>query len=221
MIIKLKIYCEGITDQVFISDFIQVNYGFEMQREITSKKKLIIDAKTGTFDLEIIDVGGCTKLSDALYVNQLIDSTDEGYQNLVIFDADYKGIVNGNKGYASCKQKLDNIITSKEISFDYFIWPNNNDDGEIETLLNDLIPDNKQNIFNCIDSHQSCLASLGHDNLKVADLKDKIGYYLYTCNQNSNVGKRDYKNSKYWELSAPQNSSLNEFKKFLDNYCQI
>ncbi len=218
--IKLKIYCEGLTDQVFISDFLRLFYGIQLLRDEESKKKPF-KIKNNQLDITITDVGGCTKLSNQIYINELQDNIDTGYQNIVIFDADYERTRLGNKGYAACKRKLVDIINNKNVKFDYFIWPNNNDDGVIETLLKELIPKNKQNIFECIESHQNCLVSLNHNNLKVADLKTQIGYYLYTCNQESNVGKRNYKDSEYWQLTITEDSNIEKFKIFMDSYCSV
>lgn len=208
-----KIFCEGITDQIFIADCITVFYNFTYVIEHKKKDNLKITFSNG---IEIIDVGGCTKLSDELYLSLLEDNKDCGGTNIIIFDADHKSTGKGNKGYESCLQKLNDIKKNHNVEFIHYIWPNNSDDGIIENLLRKLIPNEKETIYQCIESHHSCLSSLSIDNVRIAELKEKVGYYLYTVNQDSKPGKRNYKDSNYWDLDCNKIPDLLLFKTFLD-----
>ena len=145
------------------------------------------------------------------------DNKNEGGNNVVIFDADYTGKDNGNKGVVACKQKLDRIKVDKEVEFHYYIWPNDESDGEIETLLRSLIPSNKEPIFKCIKDHQDCLKSLDIINLKYADLKTEISFYLHTSYEVSETRKRNYKNQDFWNLDNESNDSLKKFIDFIKN----
>lgn len=215
---SVKIFCEGITDQVFIADCLEIFYGFNFDRKKvkhSNNEKLEITSKN---KIEIIDVGGCDKLSDDIYIFQLEDNQDLGGINIVIFDADYTGLQNGNKGFNSCKQKLDDIKKNNSVVFDYFIWPNNNEDGVVENLLRTLIPTEMEVVYKCIESHQTCLTNTSIQNLKIADLKEKVGYYLHTVNQDSRARNRDYKDNVYWNLNCETNNDLKRFKDFLDTF---
>ncbi len=217
---KYKIFCEGITDQVFIADCLEVFYGFISERENlnpTSSKHDILKIKFNN-DIEVIEVGGCDKLSVQLYSSMLEDNTADGGTNIVIFDADYEVKKNGNKGFESCIKKLEAIKSNKGLVFDYYLWPNNKNDGIIEDLLRKLIPSKNECIYNCIDTHHACLESLQIPNLKIAELKEKVGYYLYTVNKNSKPSHRDYKDSQYWNLDYNLIQDLTDFKAFLDNF---
>ena len=157
-----KIFCEGITDQVFIADCLEAFYNFTSKREnikVVSSKHDNLKIKF-TNDIEVIEVGGCDKLSNPIYSSMLEDNTANGGINIVIFDADYEAKRNGNKGFDLCIQKLEDIKRKKELIFDYYLWPNHNNDGIIEELLRKLIPSNNESIYNCIESHHNCLASL-------------------------------------------------------------
>ncbi|NHM02413.1 DUF3226 domain-containing protein [Flavobacterium difficile] len=212
---KIKIFCEGITDQVFIADCIELFYGFESTRVDKKNSKLDIKFSNG---IEIIDVGGCSKLSNEIYISQLEDNKALNGVNVVIFDADYTELGNGNKGFDSCKQKLEGIKRDKNVDFDYFLWPNNNDDGIVEDLLRKLIPSDKEVVYNCIESHQACLSSLAVPNIRFAELKDKVGYYLHTVNLESRARFRNYKNADYWDLNHESIGDLKKLKSFLDTF---
>jgi hypothetical protein len=211
---NLSIFCEGVTDQLFLADCLEFFYGFKFERNFDPKKIKIFNKSR---KIEIIDVGGCTKLSNDLYLNQLKDNIEYGIRNVVIFDADTTGKTNGNKGFKACTQKLNNIKKNNGVDFEFFIWPNHKDDGIIENLLKNLIPANKMNVYNCIESHQICLSSLSDEKIRIADLKEKIGYYLFTCNSDSNVKKRNYKDTDFWNLDLT-NTELIKLKTFLDSF---
>jgi|GEM_PF-1482793 len=216
---QVLIFCEGVTDQIFIADCLESIFKAVTERNENkkNKKKLEIRFKHSNFKGKIIAVDGCSMLRKNEFLHtEMQDNKEEGGANIVIFDADYTEKENGNKGIAACRQRLNSIITSKNIEFDYYIWPNNESDGEIETLLRSLIPSNKEPIFQCIEDHQNCLKSLNIINLKYADLKTKIGFYLHTSNENSEVRKRDYKNSDFWNLNYKNNDSLKKFIAFME-----
>lgn len=222
---NIKIFCEGITDQVFIADCIELFYGKKFERLQKKggskiKDKLSIKIKN---DIEIIDVGGCSKLTNELYLSKLRDNESIGGKNIVIFDADYSKTGTGNKGFKACEQKLNNLKTSNEIQFDFYIWPNNNDEGEIENLLRLLIPEDKETLFDCIEDHQTCLMSQEYPeiNLKTPELKDKIGFYLHTMNKKSTPSQRDYKDNLSWDLDYHKTKDLNSFKIFMDTFMLV
>jgi hypothetical protein len=214
---QILIFCEGVTDQVFIADCLELIFGFSVVRKEDKKnKKLEINFKDNEFKGKVTDIGGCDKLliNSVIHAN-MQDNKEEGGENIVIFDADYTGKDNGNKGIASCRQKLNNIRTNKEVDFHHYIWPDDENDGEIETLLRELVPQSKEPIFKCIDQHQDCLKSLDIDNLRYADLKNRLGFYLYTSNEDSEARKRNYKNADFWNLNPNKNENLNKFISFL------
>lgn len=215
-----KIFCEGITDQVFIADCLEIFYGFTSTRiiqKVSSSKQEKLEIKFPN-NIEVIEVGGCGKLSNEIYSSILEDNTENGGVNIVVFDADYTERGNGNKGFALCGEKLNNIRRNKKIDFEHYLWPNNIDDGIIEDLLRKLIPANKEGIYNCIESHQTCLAGLDIPNIKIAELKEKVGYYLYTVNKDSKPSSRDYKDGIYWDLNHNSIVDLANFKSFLDSF---
>jgi hypothetical protein len=221
----IKIFCEGITDQIFIADCLESFYKIEVTRKPDKRdaRKLKCDVTFRSTILkgEIIAVDGCGKLTDDLYIQWLKDNTEEDGINLVIFDADFPKDAegtkqgNGNKGFKSCTKKLEDIKQNYDVIFDYHVWPNHKEDGDIENLLLQLIPNDKKSIFDCIESNQICLQRTGISNLRVADLKQKIGYYLYAANQKSEPRERNYQNADFWNLDWANIPDLFAFKVFL------
>ncbi|MCX3264226.1 hypothetical protein OQZ29_05680 [Pedobacter agri] len=173
-----------------------------------------------THKCEIVGIGGCEKLTNPLYLDRLRDNTAEGGRNIIIFDADFgpeavgekKGT--GNNGFVNAKRKLEDIQKTKEVEFDFYLWHNNANDGEVEDLLAKLIPENKKKLMDCINNHKECLSSLEIDNLMVPDKKKVLGYYLYSLQHDLH----DYQNNDVWHLSITDISDLGKFATFLQKY---
>lgn len=208
---KLKIFCEGITDQIFLADFIEKTYSIKFNRE-KRKNKFKIDIKSNSID--IIEIGGCEKLKNPIYHTMLLDNLKTGGKNIVIFDADQSN--QGNNGYINCKRKLEDL--SSKYSFDYYIWPDNQSDGEIEDLLRKLVCSEKEPIFSCMEEHANCLNTLSNFSIRKPGIKEKINFYLHTCNQSTASNERSYLSEEYWNLNPEEIPLLKKLKSMLDSY---
>ena len=221
------IFCEGVTDQVFIADCLQVFYKIKIERKdkIVKTKEPKIEIKFANMDDsikgEIIDVGGCSKLANDLHLDKIRDNTELEGVSIVIFDADDTDKPNGNRGFEACNKKLSDIQKTKKVAFEHYIWPNHEKDGVIEHLLHGLIPSNKLSILSCIEAHQDCLKGLGIQNLRYAELKEKIGFYLHTSNKKSEARHRNYCDTNFWNLDINGSEDLKKFKAFLDTFFEI
>jgi hypothetical protein len=231
---RILILCEGVTDQVFIADCLQLFYNITTDRtpmsiKLPDKKeeneKNKVEAIDGKFKNEnfigrVLPTGGCSQLLQVLQRSGK-ENIDEGGQNIVIFDADFpttsdkKG--NGNKGFENATKSL--TFARDEVSLEYYLWPDNQNNGDIETLLRQLIPENKEAVMDCIEQHQECLKKTGISNLRYAGRKDLLGFYLYTNSIAKTRGRDvDYTNLEFWNLDPDQNQDLKKFKNFLDKY---
>jgi len=219
----LLIFCEGTTDQIFIGHCLSTFWDLPLKKEVNKKDKVITSLKIGD-SCEIIGIGGCSKLKDPIYLNRLRDNTEEGGTNIVVFDADFsiegegEKQGNGNNGYNSAKQKLEDIRSNHEVAFDYYLWHNNASDGEIEHLLYQLIPQEKKIVMDCIETHHKCLVSTNIPEIKHADLKTRLSYYIYTMNYKSEPYLRDYGIKELWDLDCEKSEDLLKFRTFLNKY---
>ncbi|MCW8313503.1 hypothetical protein K7A41_19910 [Sphingobacterium sp. InxBP1] len=214
----LKIFCEGIGDQVFIADFIEIHFGVAFERTIgndTRKKAISIKSS----DIEIIPIDGCKNIHQLIIKKQFMDNTEMGGKNLLIFDADYSG-VNGNNGVLNCVTMIENLKSHPEhpIEFSHFLWPNNESDGLFENLLEKLIPEENKILIQCLESNVSCLNSLKSMlPIKVPGIKEKINSYLHLFNQPTQLERRTYKNS-FWQLDVATCNELKILRDFLEKF---
>ncbi|RKV17459.1 hypothetical protein DD749_05685 [Helicobacter pylori] len=161
---EILIFVEGPSDKVFLEVYL---YFLE---DIPIK------------NFKVKDVTGKDNLSKRLLEIEKYDKT------LIIFDAD--------KDYESNKKEILKVVskTKQTISEEQiFLFPNNQDDGDLETLLSEIA--NYKEFINCFESYLDCIKKkehykpiknirksmwyaylevLGLENLTKTDGKDKI-----------------------------------------------
>ncbi len=139
----------------------------------------------------------------------------KGVKNLFIFDADTFEIESKNfKKYKS------------QFPIEHFLLPDNQSDGDLETLLERIINQDNEAIFECWDSYENCLktSKRKEGEFTTPARKTKIYAYLEALLGESKKQKtkiketeRDYQNQNRWDLNAP---ALVNLKQFLDQYFQ-
>lgn len=183
----VEIFVEGITDERFIRDYI-VYLGID-------KGIIITPMKNGLSDL--------LSAGTARIIEQ---NTVQGIQNILIVDAD--------KDFEKRKLEVERFIQEHKLQASFFLLPNHQSIGDLETLLIEII--NKKNIyiFECFDAYELCIDGKGY---KLPDKKAKVFAYVEALSDKNNAKsqKRDYLNTEYWDLDSP---FLDDLKKFLLKY---
>ena len=194
----MKIFVEGIADEVFLSHYIEATFGIKLDR-----KSVFVNA------------GGYTNI-EHIVLPEFSLTTDQ--VNLVIFDADYP---NNGGGYGTRKKYIVDVKAKFQIEFELFLYPNNSSDGDLETLLCDIISDEHKGIFECWDGFEECI-SHANKGYSIPARKSKVHTYLEVLHGNTNAEKekckeknRNYLDDTIWNLKHP---SLDSLKKFLAPY---
>lgn len=173
------------------------------------------------FLFEIIPVNGKDNLHNS--VNFFQQTTDQGFKNIVIFDADTEQ--NGG-GF---EKRRNELLAKKEelkIEFDLFLFPNNKEDGDFETLLERSINMQHQCLLDCFHKFENCISSHKDDKgecIYVApNRKAMMHTYITSMKMSRNKAGRvknekDYffNNTEYWNLES---DTLQDLKKFLMGY---
>lgn len=161
-------------------------------------------------ELDIIRLDGWTNIPKV--EPKFKEHTDAGHINLLILDAD--------DNPTQRRHQILEYQDSLGIDFELFLLPNDQDSGNLETLLCQIINPDHQPIFDCFDGYQACLRN--NPAYNVPNLKSKIYAYLEALlpphqNEMCKDDKRNYHNSDHWDLSNPV---LNPLKTFLlsNNY---
>ena len=142
--------------------------------------------------------------------------------NLVVFDADAP---ENEGGFAVRKREIEDWKTRHGLTFELFLFPNNEENGELENLLEGIINPQNAAIFCCWENFEECLTTkttCTKTPLTIPAKKSKIYAYMEVLHGDSNCEKekikdpnRDFKNTQHWDLSA---QAIEPLKKFLQRH---
>ena len=194
---KFLIIVEGEADKKFMEDY--YHHLFQVPAPKNS----------------IIHTGGYKNLTDEVILQQMRMNADQGGVNLVIFDAD--------NDYAARWEELSSLKEEFGVEFELFLFPNNQDAGALEDLLENVINPNNRPIFDCWENYEDELRKLEIPDrtpppLTTPAKKTKIYGYLEALLGESKKEKkmikekeRDYENPLHWDLDAEYLKRLKEF----------
>jgi hypothetical protein len=202
----IRIFVEG-RDDLFIKTYL---------------KHLITKGLITEKEFDVIRVGGFTKLANTK--NQFTENTDAGGINLLIFDAD---TVEKEGGYSTRIEYLQNQKSSLNITSHDFLFPNDNEDGDFETLLGMIINEKHRGLWECFTSYENCVSQYKDESdsyiYKLPIRKSRIYAYVDAFPK-SNKKKEKFKkgelffsDSEYWNLDSEY---LKPLKEFLTQYFQ-
>ncbi|MDR1055567.1 MAG: hypothetical protein LBL90_07055 [Prevotellaceae bacterium] len=156
------------------------------------------------------------------------ESMDEpGYKNYIIFDADSEVKC---KNTGSCKKRKTTIEEKgKELAVDFelFLFPNDEDDGDVELLWEKVINRNHSRVLIYFESFETCLKQHKDDNgsliYKTPNQKNKI--YTYISSQKISNKERTklsaggfiFEKSEYWDLDCEYLTTLKDFLRKILN----
>lgn len=169
--------------------------------------------KIKDIDYKVEGFGGKDKLAMNKSYLELNPDSDI---NLVIFDADTEQ--NGG-GFEKRKAEIEKTRTDNSMNFEFFLWPNNSDDGDFESLLIQMVNLDHDGILDCFDNFEKCVG--GHDpEEKLYDLpgrKAKIYTYIELMKKSKEERKSFSKGywlfdrADLWDLEASASKPLKEF----------
>ena len=164
----------------------------------------------GMHDIVFVPVNGKDNLPKQEI--QLKQNLLENNHVAVLFDADEQE----NKGGFS--QRLSTIqsqLEQMQVTAPVFLWPNNQDDGDFEMMLEHIVrADIHEVFFDCFRDYESCVAL----NYKTPNRKGKFHAFV-TAQKGLSKSKRDkighgnwlFDDSSMWNLDTPYLAPLKAF----------
>ena len=161
-------------------------------------------------------------------IKNLIDKTSENPKKiLLICDADFKENKKSYDGFQKTKNTLNPVISKLEKEFknrkiDFFILPNNKNDGNLDSLFLQCATKRITEKSSCVDSYLKCLEKNFLENLSI-NKKDKLYSQLLISaigiKENfKNVGDVADEKDGYWNFNC---ESLEPLKKFLLDFANL
>lgn len=186
---KILIYGEGQEDKMFLLDFIHCRFGAD-------KIYFQVDATNSKTKIPKVE-------------QQLRENTDAGGINIIIFDAD--------NDFNKAKDDILNIKNNLNLEFDIFLFPDNQNVGQFETLLMQICPPENLPFFDCWKSFYDCTNQLVN---KKSSLYSKTESQCYceiyldkSVVRKIEKKKIDYLDSDAWNLNYPSLEPLYLFLK--------
>jgi len=129
-----------------------VNAAKKQNKETTNEQDFIVKVIAKHFpkcqykkDFDVIGTNGWTNIPNIEY--EFKENTDNGFANLVIFDADEEK----NGGGFAIRQAEIQALKSDSIDFDLFLWPDNQTDGDFELFLSKIVNPEHQCLLDCYE----------------------------------------------------------------------
>ena len=160
-------------------------------------------------DVCFIFMNGVGNLFGESIQNQIRQSQDEGDNVLVILDADFP-----DKGWGYAKRKKDVMenMQLNQISFPFFLYPDNQNDGDVETLMES---------WGCFTDYEMCAKGIkgseGKLMYNVPNRKAKLHTYIssqrLSNKQRDKIGQGHwlFDDKAYWDLNKDDLKPLLDF----------
>jgi hypothetical protein len=182
---QVNIFVEGIADIKFISDLIQYKFYKKLSKN------------------QIIDLNGWNGIENEK--QKFLENSVDGGMNIVILDADDDS---NNGGFKKRRNEIEELKARLEIKFDLFLFPNDKEDGDLESLLSTIINKSNAPIMDCWNSFEECISSVGKG-YTIPARKTKIYAYLEVLLGRTKKDKemikdksRDFLNKDHWDLES-------------------
>lgn len=193
---KTDIWVEGTADQKFLADVLEQWFSIQFDMRFECRDELgniLIRLRKGD--------GVSSFISEAGWENTKpnFEGEDRGFQNLIIIDADE----NFDKRIKEIVQTIIGVNFDPENQL--FLIPDHRNNGNLETLLEQIINPEHSILFECWNAYETCLRSKEEKEYTLPPQKAKIYAYLEALlNQNEkkkiNPVERDYSNKEHWNL---------------------
>ena len=171
----------------------------------------------------IASTGGWSKLgkNQAVFMQE---ARDFGGRTLVVFDADYDTPAHEAGGYAQRQAALLQKLQPFDPAPAVFLFPQPSRDGDLETLLLELVQPRHERVMTCYDDYETCLsqyldATGTAPYYNAPSKKRRIYDYVNVMplageqweRHHRKGGQKIFENPDLWDLAAPAIQPLREF----------
>lgn len=209
---KNLIIVEGIADVVFLRDYIKFLKNWCDIDEKKLKKEKSIDIKISeNIEIKILMGGGYTAIGNLS--NTIKTYADQGYKISIIQDADNPKKENG--GVENRMKYLDDFKNEKGIDFSIFLFPNNKEDGDLETLLLRITNKSKYDTADgCYEKYIECTSKFSNQDFvdELRENKSKVFNYFRTYYGMDKAKEENrYYETDYWDFNHKDLEPLKDY----------
>ncbi len=213
----LHFWVEGIADQKLLADLLEVWFGIVFQGSMKPNQTWSGNDDSNNFSILIASLGGVEGIKPERKKNDFDQNTIQGIQNIVLLDAD--------GDFQARKAAIEGY--QQEMTFKFFLLPDNQSPGDLESLFEGIINPINQPIFDCWNAYETCLKTKNNPHspdgrFTLPARKTKIYAYLEALLGDTKSQKelikeanRDYALPTHWNLNSP---ALLPLKQFLTSF---
>lgn len=224
----LYIYVEGEGDVRFLEQFIKARFLLSFEYDSNRLKACSKDNENVEITIRVLNTelenGGIDskKINDTVKEIAL-NNTPRGIESIILLDADTETHCKPPGGFVKRNKYMEELKSKENASFDFFLIPDNKNNGNLEDLLADVISKDGKLFYECLNKYMQCMNKIPADSRPIGVdecLKDvnktKMSWYTHMMLGKKHHKKtgvnRDYDNPNVWDL---ENSSLNPLYDFL------
>ena len=120
-------------------------------------------------------------------------------------------VLDADHNFSQRRIKIESIALKLNLSInDFFLLPNNKSTGNLESLLEQIVPVDHRKIIECFELYQNCIKQHSSQ-YNLPNGKAKIYAYSKTIGLNPKADKINYLNLNYWDLNSEKLNPLNIF----------
>lgn len=200
-----------------------VKQSFKKGKETTNEQNFVEEfiahhfpEKQKDVDFVVIGIGGKDKLDISRLPFE--ENTLAGGTNILLFDAD---TVENLGGYMVRSSELKKKKELLGLEFELFLWPNNKDDGDFESLLIQMINPIHQCLLDCFNGFEMCIRGNDPDEIlyKTPERKSAIFTYINSFIKTQSEEKKIksgywlFSDERFWNLDADAGKPFVDFLK--------
>lgn len=210
---KYILFVEGKADAVFLKDFLHFH---KDDFDIIKDKNTVKELQNSDIFIKIIVLGGYSAIKKHLRT-KFEEIRDQNYSILVFQDADdpVKDPKYGGKELRI--NYLENIKDELSIKFDVFLFPNHNDDGDLESLLLRIVnKDHFDKSHQCYKDYADSLSDISSQEHLDELFEDKnVVFTYFRTYEGMHLAKEENRNYKthLWDLNSKEIEALKMFLK--------
>ncbi|MCR4799224.1 MAG: hypothetical protein K5860_01820 [Bacteroidales bacterium] len=170
-------------------------------------------------EIKIICMNGLGNLFNETNLNQIKQAQELGEQVIVFADADTVVKGAGNKKRTA---EISQGMAIHNVKFPYFLYPDNQHDGDVETLMESAARrDLHKTFFDCFEDYEKCVSGvkdeIGNQKYNVPNLKGKLHTYISAQKLSRRVSNRLgsgdwlFDKNDYWDLNVKELQPLKDF----------
>lgn len=181
--------------------------------------KAILDKFFPEKEIQFIFMDGINNLFKEPILNQIALSQIVNDSVLILADAD---TVEKGWGFEKRRESIEMGMKSADVRFPYFLYPNNHDDGDVESLMEATARRDVHKVFfDCFEDYENCIKGVkneaGASVYNSPNLKGKLHTYISAqqlnkkCRDRLGAGDWLFDNSEYWNLDTEALQALKDF----------